>query len=221
MMKVLDLFSGLGGFSQAFRDRGHEVVTVDIEAGFRPSIRADIRHLPIKSSARFDVILASPPCDEFAKASMPWLRKDAKPDITLLKATIRVIHELRPRFWVIENVRGAIPFFHPVLGRYRQRCGSRYLWGNFPRFRCEHVQCFGKERLPPSPLRKALRSRVPYELSLKLCIAIENTLRSNLHDVWKAGRKGRRGEDNPRCRPQSGYEPHAPARLQERRLRYE
>lgn len=35
-MKVLDLFSGLGGWSAAFKDRGHNVLTVDIEPKFNP-----------------------------------------------------------------------------------------------------------------------------------------------------------------------------------------
>lgn len=37
-MRVLDLFSGLGGWSAAFRDRGHEVITLDIEPKFKPDI---------------------------------------------------------------------------------------------------------------------------------------------------------------------------------------
>lgn len=174
-MRVLDLFSGLGGFSQAFRDRGHEVVTVDIDAEFRPSIRGDVRYLPIKRGAYFDVILASPPCDEFSKASMPWHRDTANPDkgMELVHAAIRVINDINPQFWVIENVRGAIKYFKPVLGGYRKRCGSRYLWGVFPDFECDHRKCYGKWRLPPSPMRKALRSLIPYEISYNLCVSIE------------------------------------------------
>lgn len=37
-MKVLDLFAGLGGFSQAFRDRGHYVFTIDNNKEFNPSL---------------------------------------------------------------------------------------------------------------------------------------------------------------------------------------
>jgi len=198
-MKVLDLFSGLGGFSQAFRDRGHHVITVDIEKNFKPSVVADVRFLPIRG--KFDIILASPPCDEFSKASMPWY-DGVVPDMTLLKATVQIIQELKPRFWVIENVRGAIPYFEPYLGGYRQRCGSRYLWGNFPRFYCRHEKCYGKWRLPPSPMRKALRSKIPYEISLKLCLAVENALRYNLSTYSEESvteiQRFRRGDVNAR-----------------------
>ena len=41
-MKVLDLFAGLGGFSEAFRQRGHQVITVDVEEKFHPDICIDI-----------------------------------------------------------------------------------------------------------------------------------------------------------------------------------
>jgi len=30
-MKVIDLFSGLNGWSQPFKDRGHETFTVDLD----------------------------------------------------------------------------------------------------------------------------------------------------------------------------------------------
>ena len=44
-MKVLDLFSGLGGFSQAFKDRGHKVTTLDNNPEFNPDICIDIMML--------------------------------------------------------------------------------------------------------------------------------------------------------------------------------
>lgn len=37
-MKVLDLFSGLGGWSAAFKDRGHTVFTVDVHPDFKPGL---------------------------------------------------------------------------------------------------------------------------------------------------------------------------------------
>jgi len=171
-MKILDLFSGLGGFSQAFLDRGHEVIRVDIDRTFKPTIQADVRKLPLKK-VHFDVILASPPCDEFSKASMPWHEADIKKGMELVYVTKKIIDELNPRFWVVENVRGAVRYFKPLFGDYRQRCGSRYLWGNFPEFPCDHKKCYGKQKIPPSPMRKALRSKIPYEISLNLCKSIE------------------------------------------------
>ena len=64
-MMVVDLFCGLGGFSQAFRDRGHRVIGVDIVPP--ADVLADVRNLPFNEKLRADVVLASPPCDEFTR----------------------------------------------------------------------------------------------------------------------------------------------------------
>jgi site-specific DNA-cytosine methylase len=73
-MRVLDLFSGLGGWSAAFKERGHEVLTLDIEPKFKPDICKDILEVnSIDELGQFDVILASPPCEVFSIAAV-WLK---------------------------------------------------------------------------------------------------------------------------------------------------
>jgi len=177
-MRVLDLFSGLGGFSQAFLERGHEVIRVDIEHTFHPTICSDVKHLPLKPFPRFDVILAAPPCEEFSRDFMPWLTGDVDKGMELVYVTREVIDAFQPQFWVVENVKGAIKYFQGVFGQYRQRCGSRFLWGIFPWFPCRDELCYGKVKLPPSPLRKALRSKIPYEVSYRLCLRIETAMQN-------------------------------------------
>ena len=176
-MKVLDLFSGLGGFSQAFKDRGHDVTTLDNEPAFNPTILADIRSY--RGVIPYDVVLASPPCQEFSKSSLPqtWpsvVRYGCKPSTALLLEAIRVIMTVKPRFWVIENVRGAVRFFKPIIGPPVKVVGSRYLWGSFPIF--DTPARYGKWKLPPSKDRAALRSLIPYNISWALCAAMEREL---------------------------------------------
>ena len=179
-MKVLDLFSGKKGFSQPFADRGHEVITIDINPEFEPSICADIMTLPIeeiKSHGPFHVTVASPPCTEYTKASLPktWasVRKyGCNPDTKLLERTLAIIDVLKPKWWVIENVRGAIQYFEPFLGKPVKKVGSRYLWGKFPIF--DTSPKYGKWKISPSEKRPALRSLIPYSLSLALCLACES-----------------------------------------------
>jgi len=171
-MKVLDLFAGLGGFSQAFKDREHEVVRVDIASKFSPDICADI--MDFEPEGDYDIVLASPPCTEFSKDSMPW--HDADPDLMLLKRTLDIIQKINPEWWIIENVRGAVKWFNPVLGKPVRHVGSRYLWGDFPMFDAKPK--YGKWRLPPSPDRAAIRALIPYDLSLNLCIACERFRKS-------------------------------------------
>ena len=175
-MNVLDLFSGLGGWSKAFKDRGHIVVTVDNNQDFKPDMCKDVMLLNQEdfNGCVFDVILASPPCIEFSKSMMPdsWNKnRTVNPDTLLVEKTISLIKELKPRYWIIENVMGARKYFKPLLGNPKKKVGSRYLWGEFPIFECK--PCYGKWKLSPSKNRPALRSLIPYELSLALCLAIE------------------------------------------------
>jgi len=176
-MKVLDLFSGLGGFSQAFKDRGHTVITVDNEPKFKPDICKDIIKLSKKdfNGYNFDIILASPPCTEFSKDNMPssWNKnRSVNPDTLLLQKTLKIIYWIKPRYWIVENVSGARPYFYPFLGEPVKKVGSRYLWGNFPIMDVKSL--YGKWKLSPSGDRPALRSLIPYDLSLAICKMCEN-----------------------------------------------
>jgi len=123
-MKVLDLFSGLGGWSEAFKKRGHNVITIDNNPRFNPDICKDIMELrpnyftdDLGNKVRFDIILASPPCNCFSVASVyrHWdkdtkLPKDqeTKDAIKLIGHTINLILNLQPRWWILENPRGML-----------------------------------------------------------------------------------------------------------------
>lgn len=200
-MIVVDLFCGLGGFSKAFSDRGHSVIGVDIVPP--ADVLADVRALPFNGKLKPDVVLASPPCQEFSKYAMRHIRwqgddYDIEKGMDLVKATSAAIKALSPRWHVIENVRGARKWFKPLLGEATQRIGSRYMWGLYP------VLLMGDYKEPPkwgpggdkddawkrSPYtgddmamaaglgkgreaRARLRSKIPYEISLRLCEAME------------------------------------------------
>ncbi len=182
-LRVLDLFSGLGGFSEAFLRRGHEVFRVDNDVRFAQvpcTIIGDVREIDIEQFVPIDVVLASPPCETFTRRHLPWLdARDGEIEeaMLLVEAAVMIIDDLEPQFWVLENVQGAVPHISRLLGPPRQRIGSRYLWGVFPRIHLtpqEERECYGKYRLPPSvPNRAAERARIPYVLSLALCRAME------------------------------------------------
>lgn len=134
-MRVLDLFSGLGGFSQAFKDRGHEVVTVDIETAFEPTILADISKLTvadieaITGSTRFDVVLASPPCTHFSIASCShhwrkvgdtFMSRHPGAEFSLILAEkARALCEALGAPFIIENPRGLLRKMAPLKGLTR------------------------------------------------------------------------------------------------------
>ena len=112
----IDLCSGLGGFSQAFVDAGWDVVRIDIDRKFRPTIQADAGMLPLKDGLSPDVLLASPPCQTFSVASMShhWLKSGvpktqaAKDALVLVKNIMSEIKRLKAQKWLMENPRGML-----------------------------------------------------------------------------------------------------------------
>ena len=120
--RVLDLFSGLGGFSQAFAESERwDVTTVEIEARFEPDIQADVFDLrPSDFAQSFDVVLASPPCTQFSTirnvtkgGDSAWVDGDPGTDaaadaIALVYHTVGLIRGLAPTYWFLENPRGML-----------------------------------------------------------------------------------------------------------------
>ena len=124
-MKILDLFCGAGGFSYGFRphiDDTHLAIDIDASAletyklNFPESTvwQADIHSLHSTQIEHTlngipDVIISSPPCEEFSKAN-PDSRRPAAERVygdgtaKLLLDSIRIIGDLSPQVFVIENV---------------------------------------------------------------------------------------------------------------------
>jgi len=155
-LKVLDLFSGLEGWSEPFRERGHEVITLDINPDFHPMICKDIIDFEIEDLPKFwkpEIILASPPCNCFSISSshFHWRKtlvgdfiplKSAIEAIALIKKTLSIIEQLNPLWWILENPRGrlrSLNFMKKFNRLYVTQCqyGERRmkptdLWGVFP-----------------------------------------------------------------------------------------
>lgn len=173
---MLDLGSGLGGASRAMKKRGWQVIMVDINPDFQPDIVADLRQFHY-TEPRPDLVWCSPPCDEFAKFAMPCWYNPAElpaPDMSLVKACKRIIDECQPRYWIIENVRGAVPFFEPLLGKPASIFRPYFLWGHFPNI--GKPGGWGIKTKKLSSTAKAKRAEIPMQLSLAIAISIENQM---------------------------------------------
>ena len=153
MMRVfLSLCSGHSGESEAFiNEPGWVVVRIEKDDG--------LSHIPntrildvlkwldwIDSIPQpVEVVWASPPCQEFSAALGP--RRVENPSMEILKACMDIIAYLKPKYWLIENVRGAIQHFHPLLDAPSQVIGPFYLWGKFPHIDI-HVRYAGQAWFP-------------------------------------------------------------------------
>lgn len=192
-MKVLDLFSGLGGFSEAFLQAGDEVVRVENNPLLSEVPNTSIecvrqvrdRLLDFKQKGHpirnIDVVLASPPCYEFSLAfSAPRViaqrnNENFEPSMELVTIAKEIIEIVQPRWWVIENVVGSAKYFKEVGLVPHQIHRPYLLYGNFPKF--------AKPQLPRKqdhdgwhghPLRSNIRAKIPLELSQALRQAIVN-----------------------------------------------
>lgn len=173
MTKVmLDLCSGLGGASSSFRDAGWHVITLDNDPGFGSDITVDIRLFqPSSISHKIDFIWFSPPCTEFAREYMPWSKTGKAPDLSVLYAGLNIIKYFNPEYYLIENVKGAITWFYPVLGNYRVSYDPYYLWGFFPvPGKLNKSNWVRKSRLSSSS--EFQRSKIPYNLSRSICQSV-------------------------------------------------
>jgi len=113
-LRVLDLFSGLNGWGDPFRARGHEVIGIDLAPRCPATIHADLLTFDLDTLPwRPDVILASPPCEGFSVMNIGrnW-HHDGRPKtdtarlgLQLVERTLAIVAELDPRFWVMENPR--------------------------------------------------------------------------------------------------------------------
>jgi len=140
-MKVIDLFSGSGSATGIWENNGHEVHRYDIITHSKvDTVPIDLSNLDLVDilinehrDTYIDLIWASPPCTEYSTANRArnelW-KKGILPDLNLWKSALYIIQELKPEYYVIENVAGAVR----VWGPPRQSFGPYFLWGNFPKF---------------------------------------------------------------------------------------
>ncbi len=149
---AVDLFCGLGGWTEGLIAEGYRVVGFDIERHVYGEAKypaqlvlqdaLTIHGAQFKDAA---LIVASPPCQEFSYMAMPWSkakekaaalrdgRDDPKRLTALFDACFRIQREAceaagRHIPLVVENVCGAQKW----VGRARWHFGSFYLWGDVP-----------------------------------------------------------------------------------------
>ncbi len=199
-LKVLDLFSGFGGFSEAFVLNRDEVLRIEnnpLLSEVKHTVLMDVRKLrDIIAQGlaagnlnpyllNIDLIVASPPCYDFSLAfSSPQSIVSRKgreefenyePDMELFNVTLEIIQMLKPRYHIIENVRGSIRHCEKIGLKPRQKFQAYVLYGNFPMFKPPKLELKAKKgnRIQHgNPLRANYRAIIPLELSESIRSAI-------------------------------------------------
>jgi len=172
-MFMIDLGAGLKGASQAMRDRGWDVLTLDVEPSFGCDVVADVRTWHYTGKRHVNLLWFSMPCDEFSREFMPWSKTGAIPDMSLVLACLRIRDEIQPDYWICENTKGAIKWFKPYLGNWRFHAGPFYLWGYFPIPGRIDMRTWRKKESMSSTAHIE-RAAIPHSLSLAIARQIES-----------------------------------------------
>lgn len=192
---VVDLFSGLGGFSQAMVDRGWKVIRVDNDSKFKPDICADVRDLTANDfPTNPTLVVASPPCECFSIASVSHNWPNDVPSrktlehIGLVMFTKFLIDSIKPDFWVMENPRGMLRnvIGKPTITTYFASWGDTAykptdLWGKLPPMEWPLPKNWekaprGSKTGSQGKSDAAERAKIPYKLSEALARAVERTM---------------------------------------------
>lgn len=158
---AIDLFCGLGGWTDGLLATGYEVVGFDIErhayGAHRYPAQLVLQDVTTLHGAQFRdaaLIVASPPCQEFSYMAMPWARAKQiaaalrgpgefpagytgsrnVADLTrLFDACFRIQREARAAAGRhIPLVVENVKGAQPWVGRARWNFGSFFLWGDVP-----------------------------------------------------------------------------------------
>tara|TARA_R100000808_G_C2149777_1_gene158297 strand:- start:1597 stop:2196 length:600 start_codon:yes stop_codon:yes gene_type:complete len=189
-MKIVDLYSGLGGASEWFLREGWEVLRIDNNELLKDvpnTMMADLTKTDWAINAHWhqpDLVWASPPCLDFSRgynAPGPKAQREGEefePDMEPLRSAIRWIKLLKPKYWIIENVAGASKIFSKELGvnAPRQIIGPYFLWGIFPHITMDYDWTRPKGKTQDwnigDPLRANKRAKIPLEVSRNVFRAI-------------------------------------------------
>jgi len=155
---LLDLFCGVGGWSKAFAGRGWRCVGVDNVAVAYPFelIQCSVLELTPEFLNSFDAITCSPPCEEFARAWLPWLRGDGVP----AEGAVELLQ------WSVElcDRPGRIVECSNFAGRHVRggtRFGSYTLWGDVPLL----MPQLRRGKVRKTGMRPELRAEIPFVLA--------------------------------------------------------
>lgn len=160
---ILSLFDLSGEWGQPWADAGYNVIPVDIQNGMDVhDLNADYLYNELGIEGDIHGILAATPCTDFASSGAKhFAAKDAdgrtEASKELVFATLSLIENLRPKFWVLENPVGRIA---NLTGLPKARMSfdqwhfghaftkKTMLWGNF------------QTDLPLSPVDPVLGSKM-------------------------------------------------------------
>lgn len=139
--KVVDLFCGAGGMSCGFTKAGYDVAfandiepvcintfkinypEVDSENVLLGDLEDIKKEILNNVTDDIDVVIGGPPCQGFSSANQQRIIND--PRNRLYKSFIDVVGDLKPKFFVMENVRGMLKVADQVVEDFKSLSDSK------------------------------------------------------------------------------------------------
>ena len=205
IMRVLDLFSGMGCVGNVCRASGMDAIALG--RGMPADIRCDIMDWDCAAyePKSFDFIWAAPPCTEYSIAKTTGVRHIELAS-RVSQRTIDIIIYLDPKYWVIENPQtgklkdqdfmNGLPFNDIDYCKYGMPYRKRTrLWNNIDCWQsrplckrgCDTMHDDNQRRTrtaqrapPPSRERRSFRQRDLYKVPEPLITEIEASIDHNV-----------------------------------------
>lgn len=199
-MKALDLFCGLGGWSNGLTIEGFDVLGVEIDyrvsqwykyKGKHKVIVKDVRELNPLDFKGFDLIVGSPPCREFSsfanfayermKRGQPgqWKKPpNIENGLELVYCFMDFVKQAKPTYWLMENV----PNLEKHIGKPKVRRAAigrtmfRSFWGKFPYFLIPMDSTKKPIQQIKSKLLKWERAKIPLPIARALGKAVRESI---------------------------------------------
>lgn len=193
-MKVLELFSGTGSVGKVFEKYNHEVISLDIEKKFNPTICIDFLDWDYKSVSNIDIIWSSPDCACYSIASgYKHFNSDKTPKTEKCEKSLKILKKLKecinyhlhinPKLiYFIENPRARMRWFNNELPRHTV-CYCKYgfdrmkptdIWSNIKGFNgkmcknnnpnCNHIRAPRGSKTGTQSISKNERYKIPSDL---------------------------------------------------------
>ncbi|MDB9882006.1 DNA cytosine methyltransferase [Bacteroidia bacterium] len=133
--RIVDFFCGAGGLSLGFSQEGFQVdlandyedVCIETFRYNHPEvpddrvILGDIRdivdHLEDYNDNEIDIVIGGPPCQGFSSANQQRIIDDPRNE--LYKYYLKAISKIAPKYVVMENVKGMLPYAQQVIQDYK------------------------------------------------------------------------------------------------------
>ena len=174
-MRVLELFSGTHSVGKICKEKGWEVVSLDLQDA---DINISILDWDYKKDFKpgdFDIVWASPPCHTFSILRRSWIGRKLKKHggqictrelldfemetegLPLLRKAQEIIEYFKPNYYFIENPKTGrmkefldLPFYDVDYCRYAPEWGykkSTRIWTNLLNFKPLTCVCKGKHTI--------------------------------------------------------------------------